>query len=106
MRNLIIHGYFGIDEDEVWSVVTDKLTPFCEELKSIINEKNILIKEAINYAKEENIPILMEIPFNRKIAEAYSKGVSIIEMMPEWKKKFLGLYGRIEGLVNERACSD
>ena len=55
LRNLIIHGYFGIDEDEVWSVVTDKLTPFCEELKSIINEKNIFIKEAINYAKEENI---------------------------------------------------
>ena len=23
-RNVIIHGYFGIDEDEVWSVVQDK----------------------------------------------------------------------------------
>ena len=53
-RNAIIHGYFGIDEDEVWSVVTDKLTPFCEELKSIIIEKDIFVNDAIIFAKEEN----------------------------------------------------
>ena len=54
-RNAIIHGYFGIDEDEVWSVVTDKLTPFCEELKSIIIEKDIFVNDAIIFAKEENL---------------------------------------------------
>jgi len=53
-RNIIIHGYFGIDEDEVWSVVTDKLTPFCKELTNIIIEKNIFVIDAISYAKEEN----------------------------------------------------
>jgi uncharacterized protein with HEPN domain len=54
-RNTIIHGYFGIDEDEVWSVVTDKLTPFSQELKSIIIEKNIFINDVISYAKDESI---------------------------------------------------
>lgn len=53
-RNIIIHGYFGIDEDEVWSVLKDKLKPFLSELKEIIIEKNIDIKDAISYAKEEN----------------------------------------------------
>jgi len=53
-RNTIIHGYFGIDEDEVWNVVTDKLIPFSQELKSIIIEKNIFVNDVISCAKEEN----------------------------------------------------
>jgi len=53
-RNIIIHGYFGIDEDEVWSVVIDNLTPFYQELLSVTFEKNIFVKDAISYAKEEN----------------------------------------------------
>jgi uncharacterized protein with HEPN domain len=54
-RNIIIHGYFGIDEDEVWSVVTQKLISFEQELKSIIKDKNIYINDAIENAKLENI---------------------------------------------------
>ena len=54
-RNTIIHGYFGIDEDEVWSVVTDKLTPFSQELKNIIIEKNIFVNDVISYARDESI---------------------------------------------------
>lgn len=54
-RNIIIHGYFGIDEDEVWSVVTDKLVFFHDELKDIIIEKNLFVNDAISCAKYENI---------------------------------------------------
>jgi len=54
-RNIIIHGYFGIDEDEVWSVVTNKLTLFYKDLKSIIIEKNIFVQDAILFAKDENL---------------------------------------------------
>ncbi|MEA3290441.1 MAG: HepT-like ribonuclease domain-containing protein [Campylobacterota bacterium] len=53
-RNIIIHGYFGIDEDEVWDVIKDKLDPFGDELKEIILNKNIFVKDAIKFAKEEN----------------------------------------------------
>jgi uncharacterized protein with HEPN domain len=53
-RNIIVHGYFGIDEIEVWDVVQNKLLIFCDELKSIIIDKNIYINDAIKYAKEEN----------------------------------------------------
>jgi MinD superfamily P-loop ATPase len=41
----------------------------------------------------------MEIPFDRRIAEAYSKGEMIVEAMPEWKDRFLALYRRIEELA-------
>ena len=51
------------------------------------------------YAEAENLPILMQIPFDRRIAEAYSKGQMLVEVMPEWKEKFIGLYERIKILV-------
>lgn len=54
-RNTIIHGYFGIDEDEVWSVVTEKLTLFNQELKNIIIERNIFVNDVILYARDESI---------------------------------------------------
>lgn len=53
-RNLVIHGYFGIDENEVWEVLQNKLDIFINDLKIIIEEKNINLTLAINYAKNEN----------------------------------------------------
>jgi uncharacterized protein with HEPN domain len=53
-RNLIIHGYFGIDEDEVWDVVQNKINLFVIELENIVKAKNIYLNDAIQYAKEEN----------------------------------------------------
>ncbi len=53
-RNVIIHGYFGIDEDEVFYVVREKLPQFCEELKILIAQNHIDISKAVAYAKEEN----------------------------------------------------
>jgi len=49
----------------------------------------------------EGIPILMEIPFDRKIAETYSRGELLVETMPEWKGKFLNLYHRIVDIVEQ-----
>jgi MinD superfamily P-loop ATPase len=51
------------------------------------------------YANREDLPILMEIPFDRRIAEAYSRGEALVEVMPEWKERFLDLYQRIEEMV-------
>jgi MinD superfamily P-loop ATPase len=47
-----------------------------------------------------NLPILMEIPFDRKIAEAYSRGEPLVEKIPEWKEKFLALYEKITSQVS------
>jgi len=53
------------------------------------------------YANQENLPVLMEIPFDRRIAEAYSTGRLIIEAMPEWRERFAGLYDRVAGLARK-----
>ena len=65
----------------------------------VINRSDIGDDQVKVYAGQEGLPILMEIPFDRRIAEAYSRGNMIVESMPEWKDKFLKLYHRIEEIV-------
>lgn len=68
----------------------------------VINRAGIGDDAVIAYAKAVNLPILMEIPFDRDIAVAYSKGVAIVEALPAWKEKFLKLFRRIESMVREK----
>ncbi len=59
--------------------------------------------DAVNqYAKKENIPVLMEIPFDKKIAQIYSRGEMIVDKMPEYKDKFLDLFKKIVRLVEKK----
>ncbi len=53
-RNQINHGYFGIDENIVWEVITSYLKEFRMALFDIIKENNISLNEAIESAKEDN----------------------------------------------------
>ena len=65
----------------------------------VINRSDMGDDKVMAYAEQENLPILMEIPFDRRIAEAYSRGEMIVEVMPEWKDRFSELYLRIEKIV-------
>jgi MinD superfamily P-loop ATPase len=62
----------------------------------VINRSDIGDKQVAVYAEQENLPILMEIPFDRRVAEIYSNGGLMVEELPEWKEKFLALYQKIE----------
>ncbi|CAN2039162.1 ATP-binding protein [Candidatus Magnetomoraceae bacterium gMMP-15] len=61
----------------------------------IINRCNVGDNKTKEYVEKENIPILMEIPDLRNVAEAYSRGDMLINIMPEMKDEFKSLYARI-----------
>ncbi len=61
----------------------------------IINRAGLGNDEVYNYIKQENIKLLLEIPFQREIASTYSRGTLLTEIEPEWKKKFLSLFDTI-----------
>ena len=67
----------------------------------VINRSDIGDNQVKVYTDQKRLPILMEIPFSRRIAEAYSKGRLMVEELPEWKPRFLDLYHRIEEIVEE-----
>ena len=62
----------------------------------VINRSDIGTDSVYAYAEEESLPIFMEIPFDRKIAEIYSRGGLVAEEIPEYKPKFLDLFTRIQ----------
>ena len=65
----------------------------------VINRSDMGDDQVKKYAGRINLPILMEIPFDRRIAEAYSRGDPLVEAIPEWKSKFLDLYHRINQII-------
>jgi MinD superfamily P-loop ATPase len=66
----------------------------------VINRSDLGNDEVKEYADKLKLPILMEIPFDRRIAEAYSRGEPLVGKIPEFKEKFLGLYESIKSHVN------
>jgi MinD superfamily P-loop ATPase len=65
----------------------------------IINRGGIGDRKVYEYCKKERIPILLEIPFSRRIAELYSDGVPFVVEMTEWKAKFLQLLDKLKESV-------
>jgi len=61
----------------------------------VINRSTIGDKEVQNYCQKENIPILLEIPNDRAIAEVYSNGNLIVESLPHYRKDFESLLEKI-----------
>jgi len=66
----------------------------------VINRSDLGDDKVKTYARQEQLPVLMEIPYDRRIAEVYSRGDMIVEVMPEWKERFLELYEKIKHLLN------
>lgn len=67
----------------------------------IINRSDLGNKKTDEYCAAENIPVLMRIPFSKKIAEIYSRGDSIVKALPEYRGKFQELYKKIEQNKNQ-----
>ncbi len=85
-------------------------TPFgLNDLKlaiDMVRELNIPFAVAVNrsepdeemisrYCRDENIDIIFNLPDDRRIAEAYSIGNMIVDVLPEYRESFEGLYESI-----------
>jgi MinD superfamily P-loop ATPase len=66
----------------------------------VLNRAGVGDNSVEEYCRKENIPILLTIPLDTEIARLYSRGITLVEGMPEWKEKFIGLFERIKELVN------
>ena len=58
----------------------------------IINRDGIGDDQVERYCAEEGIPIVLKIPFDREIAKLYSRGILLVDAVPEWKERFRSLY--------------
>jgi MinD superfamily P-loop ATPase len=67
----------------------------------VINRADMGDDRIGDYARRESLPILMEIPFDRQIAESYSRGEMFALTLPAWKQHFRELLENIETLVEK-----
>jgi MinD superfamily P-loop ATPase len=89
---------FGLHDLEIAVEVLRKIAvPF----GVVVNRAGIGDKKLYDYCKEENIRVMLEIPYQRQIAELYSQGVPFSLEMPEWEEKFNALYSEIVELVRK-----
>jgi MinD superfamily P-loop ATPase len=72
----------------------------------VINRSDIGDLAVKEFCEGRSIPILMEIPEDRQIAEAYSRGIMIIDSIPEYKEEFQELFSKIEQIVNISGSPD
>ncbi|MDP8257818.1 MAG: ATP-binding protein [Candidatus Aadella gelida] len=67
----------------------------------VVNRSDLGDKKTSKYCDKEGIPVLMEIPFRKEIASAYSTGISITEGFPEYKEQFQKLFDTIKKEITE-----
>jgi MinD superfamily P-loop ATPase len=66
----------------------------------VVNFAGIGDRGVYDFCEEKGIPIMMKIPFDRRIAELYSRGVPFVEEMPEWRQRFRDLVDRIGEMIS------
>jgi len=69
----------------------------------VINRAGIGDTKVEEYCFKENIPALLTIPLDTEIARLYSRGITLVEGMPQWQGSFSGLFDHIREIVNERS---
>ncbi|MCF7809554.1 ATP-binding protein [bacterium] len=68
----------------------------------IINRVGIGDNRVHSLCEQEGIPILMELPDDRRIAEAYSRGDLIVEALPEYRRYFEELWKKVLPYENNK----
>jgi MinD superfamily P-loop ATPase len=66
--------------------------PFCV----VLNRYDLGDDKTVAYCREENIPIVLSIPDDRRIAEAYARGEALTEALPSYAPVFIDAW---EGLL-------
>jgi len=61
----------------------------------ILNRCDVGDNSVEEYCTSQQIPILMKIPHDTKIARLYSEGIPFVVRMPEWKDRFVQLFDTI-----------
>jgi len=87
---------FGLNDLEL---AVEMVRELKQRFAVVINRCDIGDDRVARYCQQQNIEILLEIPNDRLVAEAYSQGIKIIDALPGYEEKFLQLYQKINARV-------
>ena len=67
----------------------------------IVNRADMGDRKVFDYCRTQGIDILLEIPNDRRIAEAYSRGLLALESLPEYRIAYSSLLNTITSKIKE-----
>ncbi len=88
---------FGLND---LALAVDMLNKLVMPCGVVINRDGVGDSKVEEYCHKEGIPILLRIPLNIEIAQLYSRGITLVEGMPQWQEAFIKLYSDIEQIVS------
>jgi MinD superfamily P-loop ATPase len=62
----------------------------------VINRADSGDQRVRDYCEAEGIPVLLEIPDDRRVAEAYSRGHMAVRALPDWADRMLQLWKQVK----------
>jgi MinD superfamily P-loop ATPase len=65
----------------------------------LVNKSGIGDRKVYEYLQRRKIPLLMEIPMSREIAELYSRGRILAEAIPGWRERFAAVAEAIREMI-------
>lgn len=70
----------------------------------VVNRCDLGNDELQIFCRQQNLPILAEIPHDRRLAESYSRGHLICEDLPEYKEVFSGIWEKAGQFIGASPC--
>lgn len=67
----------------------------------IINRENGDYLPLLEYCTKHHLPVMLRVPFERRIAEGVARGQTLVEIYPEYRQCFLDLFDSIAVLANQ-----
>jgi MinD superfamily P-loop ATPase len=67
----------------------------------IVNRAGLGNNDVYDWLQQNNIPLLMEISFDREIARIYSEGLMLVDEKPNFQVQFIELLKNIEKLLKQ-----
>jgi len=87
---------FGLNDLALAVDMVNKLNIPCGV---VINRDGAGDSKVEEYCHQEGITILLRIPLDIEIARLYSRGITLVEGIPQWQEAFLRLYNDIEQIA-------
>jgi MinD superfamily P-loop ATPase len=84
---------FGLNDLELAVGMLEKLGI---PMGVVINKADIGDRKVWDYCNSQKIPILLDIPMDRHIAESYSKGIPIVAEDSSYIPRFMTLFQEVE----------
>lgn len=82
-----------------FKLALEAFAPFGKPMGAVINRAGLGNDAIYRICEENRVPILAEIPYDRRIAEAYARGRVVAEVSPEQRDTFASLMSKIRSLA-------